>query len=153
MTVPVGLFSKSNYFISLHFSHWFLRKIDWIYFSLHWMQNEWGTGRLNSSFHSKWCPTSSVRTMKSQFIKIDTALIQSLITNRCSVFCFDIHFVSQNWPQLTKHPKMTFFTIFGILIHHYETSKLTNSRYISFWLGHSWRFKMSKANDFQFSGS
>ena len=81
------------------------------------------------------------------------ALIQSLITSRCSVFCFDIHFVSQNWPQLTKHPKMTFFTIFGILIHHYGTSKLTNSRYNPFWLGHSWRFKMSKAINFQFSGS
>ena len=103
------IFSKSNRYISLHFGHWLLRKIAWIDFCLHWMQNEWGTGWLNLSFHSKWCPTSSVRTMKSQFIKIDIALIQSLITSRCSVFCFDIHFVSQNWPHLTKHLKNDLF--------------------------------------------
>ena len=103
------IFSKSNRYISLHFGHWLLRKIDLIYFCLRCMQNEWGTGWLNLSFHSKWCPTSSVRTMKSQFIKIDIALIQSLIISRCSVFCFDIHFVSQNWPHLTKHLKNDLF--------------------------------------------
>ena len=118
------IFSKSNRHILLHLGHWLLRKIDLIYFCLRWMQNEWGTGWLNLSFHSKWCPTSSVRTMKSQFIKIDIALIQSLIISRCSVFCFDIHFVSQNWSQLIKHPKKWPFP--PCLVYLYTTMKHQN---------------------------
>ena len=75
-------------------------------------------------FHSKRYPTYSIKTMKSQFIWIYIALIQSLITSRCVILCFDSHFVSQKGPQIVKHLKNDLFS--PCLVYLYTNMKHQN---------------------------
>ena len=53
-------------------------------------------------------------------------MIQSLITNRCALLCFDSHFVSQNGPQIVRHLKNSILIWSFMEIQNVESRSLLN---------------------------